>query len=131
MAHNRHKIAEAMLALIVDHPEGFTFDPRRMCKIAILSDDHVVSLEGRGQRFDHQPTFEDIAAWVDGVSDALDDPQYFLGYWYRNSDQTHHVDVSILVHDEALALAIGVNNGQDCVYSGRTQRTISIKPRRR
>ncbi len=125
IAYARIMAAHLASEVLPRYPSAFTFDPISWSLPKFRPEVFIVSLEGYVQKFDKQPTEEELFGWILRNVELFLRSGFYVGLW-QDSHGVYHLDVSIAVVGEEFALATASMNHQTEIYYPAEDRCIVV-----
>jgi hypothetical protein len=109
------KVAELAATLLADFG-GFTLSPagKNLAGSNLFA---VSAYPERGKKYDFRPTAKQVATFALDNRAVLEKPRHTIGGWCEGKDSAPpcHLDISIVLADEAQAVALGVACNQQAI----------------
>ena len=113
---------------ITKHPSGFTFNIINLqLKTNFSSEIYLVGQCKCGQRFETDPTFDELYAWLCTNFSAICGRSGLIGGWW-DDESFFFLDVVAVISGRENAMLAGRANGEEEIYHPYSNRSIKVPP---
>ena len=118
-------LAHWLCGTVIPHkPKGFTFNPRTWLEPTFGPDIYLVSLNGRGERFDTLPDEPAVLNWLERVARRLSEPWVFIGGWARAG--FYYLDLSVPILSRHAAEQMAFTTGETAIFDVASGESIDV-----